>query len=111
MSRLPIPGGDVGKWGEILNNFLRVSLNSDGTLKKSSGVGRAGADAIAALGGLSDKVDKVPGKGLSTEDYSTVDKNKLAGIADGAEVNVNADWAAGSGDAQILNKPSLATVA
>ena len=37
--------------------------------------------------------------------------SKLAGIAEGAEVNVNADWNAASGDAQILNKPSLATVA
>lgn len=43
--------------------------------------------------------------------YTTTEKNKLAGIAAGAEVNVNADWNASSGDAQILNKPSLATVA
>jgi len=35
------------------------------------------------------------------------DKSKLDGIAAGAEVNVNADWDAGSGDAQILNKPTL----
>lgn len=35
------------------------------------------------------------------------DKAKLDGIATGAEVNVNADWTAGSGDAQILNKPSI----
>ena len=34
------------------------------------------------------------------------EKTKLAGIAVGAEVNVNADWNATSGDAQILNKPS-----
>lgn len=34
------------------------------------------------------------------------DKTKLDGIAAGAEVNVNADWNAGSGDAQILNKPA-----
>lgn len=39
------------------------------------------------------------------------DKTKLNGIAAGAEVNVNADWNAESGDAQILNKPTLATVA
>jgi hypothetical protein len=32
---------------------------------------------------------------------------KLAGIATGAEVNVNADWDATSGDAQILNKPDI----
>ena len=33
---------------------------------------------------LSDKVDKVEGKGLSTEDYTTEEKQRLAGIADGA---------------------------
>ena len=36
---------------------------------------------------------------------------KLAGIATGAEVNVNADWNVSSGDAQILNKPTLGTAA
>lgn len=56
---------------------------------------------------LGDKVDKVSGKGLSTNDYTTEEKNKLAGIADGAEVNVNADWNATSGDAKILNKPTI----
>lgn len=34
---------------------------------------------------------------------------KLATIATGAEVNVNADWSAVSGDAQILNKPTIPT--
>ena len=33
---------------------------------------------------LSGKVDKVSGKGLSTNDYTTTEKNKLAGIAAGA---------------------------
>lgn len=119
---------------------------------------------------LDTKVDKVEGKGLSTEDYLTLDKTKvnnlnevlenavlnttatgstitldkrnlvtgtldnvelsipvsttdlaglmlpadkikLNGIAANAEVNVNADWNAVEGDAQILNKPTLATVA
>lgn len=36
---------------------------------------------------LNTKVDKVAGKGLSTEDYTTVEKAKLAGIEAGAEVN------------------------
>ncbi|SDJ95957.1 hypothetical protein SAMN04487898_105155 [Pedobacter sp. ok626] len=36
---------------------------------------------------LAIKVDKVAGKGLSTEDYSTVEKSKLASIASGATVN------------------------
>lgn len=33
---------------------------------------------------LAKKIDKVNGKGLSTNDYTTADKNKLAGIATGA---------------------------
>jgi len=37
------------------------------------------------------------------------DKTKLDGIEAGAEVNVNADWNAVSGDAQILNKPTIPT--
>ena len=52
-------------------------------------------------------VAKEDGKGLSTNDYSTEEKNKLAGIAAGAEVNVQPDWSATSGDAQILNKPTI----
>jgi len=41
--------------------------------------------------------------------YTDADAAKLAGIEAGAEVNVNADWNATSGDAQILNKPSIPT--
>lgn len=33
------------------------------------------------------KVDKVTGKGLSTNDYTTAEKTKLSGIAEGAQVN------------------------
>lgn len=42
---------------------------------------------------------------------SSFDKGKLDGIAAGAEVNVQADWDATSGDALILNKPTLGTAA
>ena len=46
------------------------------------------------------------GKGLSANDFTTILKNKLDSIAENAEVNVNADWTASTGDAQILNKPT-----
>ena len=36
---------------------------------------------------LSNKVDKVSGKGLSTNDYTTDEKNKLSGIESGAQKN------------------------
>ena len=38
--------------------------------------------------GLSGKVDKVDGKGLSTNDYTSDEKTKLANVASGAQVNV-----------------------
>lgn len=33
MARLPVVGGDSGNWGTILNDFLLVSLNGDGTIQ------------------------------------------------------------------------------
>lgn len=36
MARLPTPGGDDGNWGDVLNTFLRVEHNDDGTLKKGN---------------------------------------------------------------------------
>lgn len=36
MARLPIPGGDQGTWGDVLNSFLSVEHNSDGSLKTSA---------------------------------------------------------------------------
>jgi hypothetical protein len=48
--------------------------------------------------------------GTTYKQYSQTEKTKLAGIAAGAEVNVNADWNATTGDALILNKPTIPTV-
>lgn len=55
------------------------------------------------------KVDKVTGKGLSTNDFTTALKNKLDGIASGAEVNVQADWNQTNvnADDYIKNKPTI----
>lgn len=51
----------------------------------SSGVARLWQHIIAKLG---NKVDKETGKGLSTNDYTTTEKNKLAGIAEGANKTI-----------------------
>ena len=56
---------------------------------------------------LDEKVDKVIGKQLSTEDYTSAEKTKLDNIEEGAEVNVKADWNAVTGDNEILNKPDI----
>ena len=48
MSRLPISGSDDGVWGDILNDFLSVSLNADGTLNP---VGVAAAAPVGSVAG------------------------------------------------------------
>ena len=50
-------------------------------------LGIQAAGNYATTDQLNNKVDKVSGKGLSTNDYTTPEKTKLAGIETGAEVN------------------------
>lgn len=59
-------------------------------------------EAVSNLDG--NKVDKVAGKQLSTEDYSTNEKNKLNGIASGAQVNVLENLTMGGTALQKNNK-------
>lgn len=60
---------------------------------------------------LDTKVDKVSGKGLSTNDFTDQLKTKLDGIQSGAEVNVQQDWSETetTSDQYIKNKPTLGT--
>lgn len=46
MARLPTPGGDDGTWGDVLNDFLGQSLNSDGTIKASAISSKADDSAV-----------------------------------------------------------------
>ena len=60
---------------------------------------------------INTKVDKEFGKGLSTNDYSDAEQTRLASVEPGAQVNVKSDWNAMSGDAVILNKPTIPSIA
>jgi prefoldin subunit 5 len=61
-------------------------------------------DGTMSLNGYDDIVN-----GLSTNDYTTAEKAKLAGIQTGAEVNVQSDWniTDNTSDAFIKNKPTI----
>src|SRR6266567_7512336 len=54
MARLPIVDGDVGNWGVILNGFLEVSHNGDGTLLPTAltQAGGVTTSQIGAAGGV-----------------------------------------------------------
>lgn len=55
---------------------------------------------------LANKVDKVAGKGLSTEDYTTAEKTKLSNIEDGAEKNKVNSVNSKTGDV-VINKADI----
>ena len=106
MTRLPIPGADNGSWGEILNDFLRVEHNDDGTLKTSyvdsSQKGQAGGVAELDGGG------KVPSSQLPASalvgDATVSDKGivqlagDLGGTASAPTVPELADKVSKAGD-------------
>lgn len=74
--------------GEVQKNTTAIAtLNGKDT--DAGSVAKTVKDAVdAAKATLQGKVDKVTGKGLSTNDYTNDEKTKLEGIADGAQVNV-----------------------
>ena len=89
-----------------------TSVKMNGSTIATSGEADLGT-VITQHQDISGKVDKVTGKGLSTNDFTDTLKDKLDGIASGAEVNVQSDWnqTTTTADDYIKNKPSLATVA
>lgn len=69
------------------------TVSKTSTTPKMDGTAAIGSETNYAAGDHvhpsdTTKVDKVSGKGLSTNDYTTAEKNKLSGIEAGAEVNV-----------------------
>jgi hypothetical protein len=55
-ARLPTVGGDDGNWGQILNDFLSVEHNADGTLKDNSVRNSVIADGVVTVSKMSSGV-------------------------------------------------------
>jgi hypothetical protein len=86
VARLPKPGGDKGQWGDILNDFLQVAHNDDGTIKaeavtstttgaaagSSGAAGAAGAAGIAGAAGATGPQGPPGGGGAPTGPASGV---------------------------------------
>ena len=79
----------------------------DGIGAGATVVSVTGTAPIVSSGGANPAVSITAATTSAAGSMSSADKTKLDGIATGAEVNVNADWNAVSGDAQILNKPTI----
>lgn len=107
LARLPQPGGDKGTWGEILNEYLAVEHNSDGTLKSGGTIASyaplsnptfTGNVTVPAPTSASHAVTKAYADGLISSgvaDATTLAKGKLqlagdlAGTADSPQIAAN----------------------
>ena len=100
--------GNSATWDEVTGKADASAFNS-----AVSSIDESISSIDAQISGLSAevsaKVDKVAGRGLSEEDFTSAYKDKLDSIAASAEVNVQSDWSetAADSDAYILNKPDV----
>lgn len=80
MARLPQPGGDDNIWGSILNDFLSVSHNADGTIQPA---------AVSAAGAYTKPSAGIPESDLTSSTQSLLTKANTAiqpGSAAGADL-------------------------
>jgi hypothetical protein len=86
MSRLPTPGGDDDTWGELLNDFMLVEHNKDGThtFPVTSVAGKSGAIKLAKADVGLDAVDNTAdiSKPLSNPTKVYIDAN-IPGASNG----------------------------
>src|SRR5437868_4537461 len=96
MARLPTPGSDEGTWGDILNDFLKTSLNDDGTIKASAVSSKADDSSVVKLTGTqtvsgvksfsSSPVVPAPTSGTDAANKSYVDSAAASGTPDATAV-------------------------
>lgn len=83
---------DASKPDYIKNKPVLGALASKSTVKKSDLSTDVQESLNKADTELAKKVDKVDGKGLSTNDYTTEEKNKLENITEYTDSEIQAIW-------------------
>lgn len=103
-------GNHAGLYQPIDSDLTAIAALSgtSGLLKKTAAdTWSLDTTSYATTSALDLKVDKIAGKDLSTEDFTSELLTKLSGIETGAQVNVQSDWSATEGATLILNKPNI----
>jgi len=112
---LPNTTYSVGDGGLTTNDFTNADHTKLNGIETGAQVNVATNLANGTVNGSGYEITSSTGNNVDISAATTSawgmmtdeDKTKLDGIAAGAEVNVNADWNSGSGDSQILNKPTI----
>jgi len=83
MARLPVPGGDEGDWGDVLNAYLLQSHEVDGTLKPNSvGAAQLQDNAVTSASMADDSIAQSKIQNL-TSDLGATEKTANKGAANG----------------------------
>jgi hypothetical protein len=113
--RLPNPGSDSGKWGDLLNNFLSVAHDTDGTLKnKNQANGYAGLDSD---GHIDNAVisNLTLGDYVGVEAYSQVVTNSTFAFdfpfdSITAQRNITVNWSSGTPGSILITQDGVYSV-
>ena len=92
--RLPVPGSDDGTWGTILNDFLGVSLNADGTLQPTALTQAGGVTSVNTVtpnssGAVTLTASNVGALSTNTKLSSLADTSAAGGAANGQVLTYN----------------------
>ena len=106
-----LDGIESGAEVNVQADWNETSSASDAFIKNKPTLGTGSVTGIDAGTGItvSDNNTATPEVSV-TNPFTDADETKLDGIAAGAEVNVQSDWDASSGDSFIKNKPTIPTV-
>lgn len=97
---------------EKISNLVNSAPETLDTLGEIASALQENDSLITTLNtAITNKVDKVAGKGLSTNDFTDEEKAKLLSVENGAEKNVQSNWSEEdiTSAEYIKNKPSIPT--
>ena len=92
----------------VVSNWVVMRTPTDNVLSVNGKIGNVSLSSQDLSDG-DDLVHKQDGKDLSTNDYTDVEKSKLAGIENNAQKNVQSDWSSTDTNSNeyIKNKPTI----
>lgn len=102
MTRLPLPGSDDGIWGNLLNDFLSVEHNANGTLKSTGSLGAKADDSTVVHNSGNEPIG-----GVKTFSSSPIVPTPTLGSQAATKTYVDSTVSAGAPDASISTKGVL----